>query len=141
MPQTEKIDISSPAFKANPYPYYAHLRAESPVHRVTLPDRQVAWLVTRYDDVVAMLKDDRFSKERRRVLSPEQAARQPWIPKMVRPLERNMLDLDPPDHDRLRGLVHKAFTPRLVEDLRGRVQALTDGLLDAAQPRGHMDLI
>ena len=63
------------------------------------------------------------------------------MPEFVRPLSRNMLDVDPPDHTRLRGLVHKAFTPRLIEDLRDRVQSLTDELLDAVQGEGRMDLI
>ncbi len=141
MMRIENVDIASPAFKANPYPFYARLRAEAPVFRVTLPDKRPAWLVTRYDDVVAVLKDGRFIKEKRKVMSPEQAARDPWIPGMLKPMERNMLDLDPPDHTRLRGLVHKAFTPQMIENLRDRVQTLTDRLLDAAQSRGHMDLI
>ncbi len=141
MSRIETVDIASPAFKANPYPYYARLRAEAPVHRVPLAGKQSAWLVTRHDDVTAMLKDDRFVKNRWSVVSSEQAARQPWVPKFVRPLERNMLDLDPPDHTRLRGLVHKAFTPRLIEDLRGRIQELTDELIDAVEPRGRMDVI
>jgi cytochrome P450 len=141
MMRIENVDIASPAFKANPYPFYARLRAEAPVFRLTLPDKRPAWLVTRYDDVVSVLKDDRFIKEKGKVLSPEQSAREPWIPSMLKPLERHMLDLDPPDHTRLRGLVHKAFTPNLIEDLRDRVQTLTDRLLDAAQSRGRMDLI
>jgi cytochrome P450 PksS len=60
---------------------------------------------------------------------------------MFRPLTRNMLDLDPPDHTRLRGLVHKAFTPRLVERMRERVASLAGELLDAALRRGSFDLI
>jgi len=136
-----KVDITSPAFKANPYPFYARLRAEAPVHRVTLPDGQSAWLVTRYDDVVAVLKDERFAKDRTNALSKEQLARQPWMPAFFRPLTRNMLDLDAPDHTRLRGLVQKAFTPRLVEQVRDRIQTLADHLLDKAAHRGRMDLI
>ncbi|HWE38006.1 MAG TPA: cytochrome P450 [Isosphaeraceae bacterium] len=135
------VNIASPAFKADPYPYYALLRAEAPVHRVTLPDKQDAWLVTRYDDVAALLKDDRFSKDPQKALTPDQKKRQPWIPGVFRPLLKNMLDVDPPDHTRLRGLVHQAFTPRLVEAMRGRIQALTDALLDDAARRGTMDLI
>ena len=60
---------------------------------------------------------------------------------MFKPLEQNMLDLDSPDHTRLRALVHKAFTPRLIEQMRDEIQALTDALLDAAEPKGSMDLI
>src|SRR5271166_4065151 len=125
-----EVNIASPQFK--PYPFYARLRADAPVFRVTLPDKQSAWLVTRYDDVVMVLKDDRFAKDRRNALTPEQLARQPWIPGFAKPLMRNMLDLDPPDQTRLRALVQKAFTPRLVEQMRGRIQTLADELLDAA---------
>jgi cytochrome P450 PksS len=135
------IDIASPAHKANPYPFYARLRAEEPVCRVTLPDRQTAWLITRYGDVTAALKDERLVKDKLRALTPDQVSRQPWVPSIFRPLMRNMLDLDPPDHTRLRALVHRAFTPRLVEQMRVRIEALADGLLDAVEGRGGFDLI
>src|ERR1700730_15466055 len=132
LPQAE-VNIASPQFKANPYPFYARLRAESPVFPVTLPDKQRAWLVARYDDVVMVLKDDRFAKDRRNALTPEQLARLPWMPRFARPLKRNMLDRDPPDHTLLRALVQKAFTPRLIEQMRERIQAVTDQLLDTMQ--------
>jgi cytochrome P450 PksS len=136
-----EVNIASPQFKANPYPFYARLRAEAPVFPVRLPDKQRAWLVTRYDDVVMVLKDERFAKDRRNALTPEQLARQPWMPAFARPLARNMLDLDPPDQTRLRALVQKAFTPRLVEQMRQRIQGLTDELLDAVRGRNQIDLI
>jgi cytochrome P450 len=135
------VNIAAPEFKANPYPFYAHLRSQAPVFRVTLPDKQTAWLVSRYDDVVTVLKDDRFAKDRLNALTPEQIARLPWMPRFARPLTRNMLDLDPPEQTRLRALVQKAFTPRLVEQMRGRIQVLTDELLDAVCGRTHIDLI
>jgi len=134
-------NIVSPEFKANPFPFLAALRATEPVYRTTLPDKTPVWLVTRYEDVNALLKDERFPKNRRSALTPEQLRRLPWVPPMFRPLERNMLDLDAPDHTRLRGLVHQAFTPRLVERMRARVQTLADELLDAVARRGEMDLI
>lgn len=134
-------DIASPQFRANPYPFYARLRAEAPVYRVKLSRRESAWMVTRYNDVLTVLKDDRFGKDRFKVMTPDQQAKMPWIPGIIKPLSRNMLDLDPPDHTRLRGLVHKVFSPRLIEQLRNRVQTLCDQLLDAAQRRGRMDLI
>ncbi|HEY1375193.1 MAG TPA: cytochrome P450 [Gemmataceae bacterium] len=134
-------DIASPAHKADPFPFYARLRAESPVHHVTLRGGMSVWLVVRYDDVVAILRDERFAKDRLSALTPDQIRKQPWIPPTFRPLTRNMLDLDPPDHDRLRALVQKAFTPRLVEGLRPRVQALADGLLDGLRGRPGFDLI
>jgi cytochrome P450 PksS len=135
------VNILSPQFKANPFPFFARLRAEQPVYRTTLPDKTPIWLVTRYEDVNALLKDERFAKSRTNALTPDQLRQQPWVPPMFRPLERNMLDLDPPDHTRLRALVHKAFTPRLVEQMRARVQTLADELLDAVARKGEMDLI
>jgi cytochrome P450 len=81
-----KLDICSSEFKADPFPFYAHLRANNPVCQVTLPDKQTAWLVTRYDDVALVLKDERFGKDHRRILTPEQLAKQPWIPAMFKPL-------------------------------------------------------
>jgi cytochrome P450 PksS len=141
MNPVKEVELSSPDFKANPYPFYARLRAEAPVCRLTLLDKQSAWLVSRYDDAVAVFKDERYVTERARALTPEQAAKVTWIPKAFKPLERNMLAASGADHTRLRGLVHKAFTPRLIEMMRTRIQALTDGLLDAVAGKGRMDLI
>ncbi|GHO85088.1 cytochrome P450 family protein [Dictyobacter formicarum] len=135
------VNVVDAKFKANPFPFYAQLRAEAPVFPVTLPTKQRAWLITRYDDVLNVLKDERFAKDRRNAMSPEQLKKMPWIPPMFKPLERNMLDLDSPDHTRLRALVHKAFTPRLVERMRDQIQTLTDELLDAAERKGGMDLV
>jgi cytochrome P450 len=126
-------DLASPRFKANPYPFYALLRAEAPVWRTTLPTampRRTAWLVTRFEDVAGVLKNDRFAKDPLNALDPDQQKRQPWVPGFLKPLERNMLDLDEPDHRRLRALVSKAFTPRLIERLRGRIEAICQELLD-----------
>ena len=138
-------DLASPAFKANPYPFYARLRDEAPVWRTTLPGRRVAWLVTRYDDVAGVLKDDTFAKDKLNAMNPEQQARTPWVPGFLKPIERNMLDLDAPDHMRLRALVSKAFTPRLIELLRGRIEDLCEELLDSVQRewerRGEAELI
>jgi cytochrome P450 len=134
------VNIVSREFKADPFPFYARLRAEQPVCRVKL-GRQDAWLVTRYDDVVALLKDSRFAKDRVKALTPEQLGKQPWMPDFARPLLRNMLDLDEPDHTRLRTLVHKAFAPSMVERLQGRIQTIAGQLLDAMQSKGSMDLV
>jgi cytochrome P450 len=141
MPPIMPPDLSSPRFKADPHPFYARLRAEAPVCRVILSDRQAAWLVTRYDDVLAVLMDGRFAKDRLNATTPDQRAKAPWVPGIFKPLTRNMLDLDPPDHTRLRALVHKAFTPRLVERLRERVQIICDRLLDRVQQNDAIDLV
>ncbi len=135
------FDLTDRLFKADPYPTYARWRAESPVFCTTMVDKQRAWVVSRYDDVVTVLKDERFAKDKSRALTPEQLSRLPWMPKVVEPLERNMLDVDQEDHARLRSLVHQAFTPRLVEKMRERVQALCDHYLDAVESKGRMDLV
>jgi len=130
------LDITSPGFKRDPFPALAQLRAEAPLSEVRAGRRKV-WLVTRYEDAVALFKDDRFVKDRSKV--PGKGL--PWMPAFVKPLSRNMLDLDDPDHRRLRALVSQAFTPRLVEAMRERTLRLTHGLLDEAAARGGMDLI
>src|SRR5437870_291779 len=122
------IDITSAAFKPDSHRFYKRLRADAPISRVSLSNKQAAWLITRYADASAVLKDERFVKDRLNALTPEQAARQPWVPAMFKPLTRNMMDLDAPDHTRLRALVHKVFTPKRVEEMRERVQALADSL-------------
>ena len=94
------------------------------------------WVLTRYEDVVAALRDPRLAKE---AISAIVAARIGATPTPVTSL--SMLDRDPPDHTRLRSLVSKAFTPRVVETLRPRIQQVVDGLLAGVQSRGSMDLI
>jgi hypothetical protein len=71
----DAVDISKSRFKANPYPFYAKLRADHPVFPVNLPDGQTAWLITRHDDALSALKDRRFSKDK---LNAGQ--KQPWTP-------------------------------------------------------------
>jgi cytochrome P450 PksS len=141
MTKAANRNLASRQHNADPYPYYARLRRDSPVHKVILPDKQVAWLVTRYDDVLGVLKDDRFVKDRLNALTPKEAGRQPWVPAFAEPLTRNMLDVDDPDHTRLRGLVNRAFTPRRVEQIRDRIESLTEELLAAVRGRKRFDLI
>ncbi|MDQ3928953.1 MAG: cytochrome P450, partial [Chloroflexota bacterium] len=117
------------------------LRAEAPVYRTTLSHKQAAWLVTRYEDVFDILKDERFAKDRLNTRLPGDNEKMPWVPGIFKPLTRNMLDVDEPDHTRLRALVRKAFTPRLIEQLRERIQALCEDLLDAVQRKGSMELV
>ena len=121
-----------PEFLADPYPTYRRLRTEDPVHRSPLD----FWVLTRYEDVVAVLRDARFIKE---PLAAFVAAR---FGAAVPPgVGVSMLDRDPPDHTRLRSLVSKAFTPRVVEGLRPRIQAIVDSLITRAEAAGSMDLI
>jgi pimeloyl-[acyl-carrier protein] synthase len=119
-------------FLANPYPTYHRLRTEDPVHHSPLD----FWVLTRYDDVVAVLRDPRFIKE---PLAAFVAAR--FGVAVPAGMGLSMLDRDPPDHTRLRSLVSKAFTPRVVEGLRPRIQRMVDDLITRAERAGSMDLI
>jgi pimeloyl-[acyl-carrier protein] synthase len=121
-----------PEFLADPYPTYHRLRAEDPVHYSPLG----FWVLTRYEDVAAVLRDARFIKE---PLAALVAAR--FGAEVPRGVGLSMLDRDPPDHTRLRSLVSKAFTPRVVEGLRPRIQQIVDGLIARAEAAGSMDLI
>src|SRR5438094_9302627 len=120
-----------PEFLADPYPTYHRLRTEDPVHQSPLG----FWVLTRYDDVVASLRDPRLAKE---AIAAFVAAR---FGRPVPAMGLSMLDRDPPDHTRLRSLVSKAFTPRVVEGLRPRIQQIVDGLPDGVAARGSMGLI
>lgn len=123
------LNITDADFKANPLPIYRYLRETHPVSRVKIGLLE-GWMLTRYDDVLAFLKDDRFIKSPR-ALKAGDAAKNPWLPATLRGLERTMLNLDDPDHARLRGLVHKAFTPARITQLEGRIQHMADELLAA----------
>ena len=132
MNQLNIADLAKPDFKANPYPFYARLRNEAPVCP-TLFLRQPTWLVSRYDDVVRVLKDERLVKD--------WLPKTKWIHRLSGPITRHMLNRDGSDHTRLRTLVHKAFTPSLVEHLRERIQNVCDELLDELERKRQIDLM
>src|SRR5213594_1955471 len=106
-------DIASSVFKANPFEFDAHLRKAVPIQRIRLPDRQNAWLLSRYDDALGMFNDDRLAKNKLNTRTAGDTRRELLVPGFVKSLTRNMLDVDVPDHTRLRALVQKAFTPRI----------------------------
>ena len=138
----DSTDITSSRHKADPYPFYARLRDQAPVCRVRIPPRrQEAWLVTRYDDVSSLLKDSRLAKDASNALEPAALKRQLQPPAFLRPLTRNMLALDDPEHARLKKLVQQTFTPRRIEAMSERTQAIADELLDSLQHCAGFDLI
>ena len=112
------FDPSSPEFRTHPYPFYDRLRAFAPMFYW---EPYNMWFLTRYEDCKALLSDRRLGH------TPTPG--------------NSMLFQNPPDHTRLRGLVNRAFTPRMIERYRGRIQAIADHLLDDVQADGHMDLI
>jgi cytochrome P450 len=139
----EPVNMASPQFKANPFPFYAQLRAEAPVYRMTInrPANSPLWIITRYQDVASVLKDERFVKNPNNALPPNQMHKADWRPAFFHIMDNNMLGMDAPDHTRLRALVHKVFTPARVEQMRLRVQQLADELLDTAAKNKNFDLI
>lgn len=129
-----KIDLFSEEFNRNPYPMFKEMRENEPIYRTTMADGQQAWVISRYEDAVAALKEPRFIKDPEKVFgSPDEA-----VPGHTQP--KNILMSDPPDHERLRKLVQKAFTPRTIEGLRGRIQEIADDLLDRVEGN-EMNLI
>jgi cytochrome P450 len=126
----------SPEFIADPYPFYHRLRATDPMHLTPLGFR----VASRHADVTAILRDKRFGKDyvgrMTRRFGP-QVLEEP----VYRSMSHWMLQQDPPDHGRLRGLVVRAFTARRVEDMRPRIQQIVDDIIDRVEPHGHMDLI
>lgn len=126
-------------YLSNPYPLYHQLRALDPV---LWEENASYWLVTSHAAVMAGLRDQRLSAQRMNIETG-------WIPAELKDtleppisaLTRQMLFLDPPDHSRLRGLVAKAFTPRMIEKLRPRIQQIVDELLAPVKAKGQMEVI
>ncbi|MEX2393523.1 MAG: cytochrome P450 [Actinomycetota bacterium] len=131
-------ELMEPEGRANPYPIYKRYRETAPMHR----SPEGLWTFTRYHDILAVLRDDRFSADPRNATAMD-AARDPDAePSPIRNVAgRVLLFTDPPDHTRLRTLVNKAFTPRTVEKLRAHITQLVDDLLDDIQGAGSMDVI
>ena len=126
----------SPDFIADPYPFYRRLREADPMHVTPLGFR----VASRHADVAAILRDKRFGKDfigRMTRRSGPEILNEP----VYRSMSHWMLQLDPPDHGRLRSLVVRAFTARRVEDMRPRIQQIVDEIIDRVEPHGHMDLI
>jgi cytochrome P450 len=139
----------SAEFKERAFKAYAAMREKGPVAGVTLPTGGPIWFVTRYAEAMALLKDDeRFVNDPSNALTEEEYAllfqqaiehltdeQQQMAAQTDEILRRHLLGVDPPDHSRLRRLVAIPFTPKYIEGLRPRVQAIADTLLDAVQAR------
>jgi cytochrome P450 len=133
------IDFSEPAIQANPYPVYARLRAETPVF---WNETTNSWLISRYDDIAAILNDPRISSARVdatfRVL-PEDVQRE--LEPLRHVLSQRMLLTDPPTHTRLKNLVMPAFAARTSERRRERIQEICDSFIDRLDITGTFDLM
>ncbi|TWK46059.1 cytochrome P450 family protein [Bacillus paralicheniformis] len=133
-------ELSSAAFKHNAYDFYKNTRGSRSVYPVSMGDLGEGWLITRYDDAVRILKDARMKKNYENVFTEEELENFSALGN-EEPLSKHMLNLDPPDHGRLRSLVQKAFTPRMILQLEGRIQQIADSLLDEVEPNHSMNLV
>ena len=118
----------------DPFPLFARVRSEAPVRKITLADGCRAWLVTGFQEAKAALNDPRLSKDMlaARQLNPQIVAEGLPGPEFA----RHVLNVDPPDHGRLRKLVGGAFTNKAMAELRPRVERVCSDLLDAMQTAG-----
>ncbi|WP_326611258.1 cytochrome P450 [Streptomyces scopuliridis] len=128
-----ELTSAAPDFFADPYPAYQSLRAEGPVRRIRMPAGEAVWLVLGYDAVRAALGDTRLRNDIRH--SAEFDSDGGYA------IGRNMLQVDPPDHTRLRALVSRQFTARRIAELEPRIQRISAELLDAMAPAGGADLV
>jgi cytochrome P450 len=132
----DPVPLFSPEMNANPYPLYHRLRSIDPVY---WSERHQAWIVTSYDAVAAGLVDLRLSSDRARLF--QQLAGTAEFEPFFSFVSKRMVYNDPPAHDRLRGIVSKAFTPHVIDAMRPHIQQLVDGFLNAVVAARRLDLI
>lgn len=131
------FDPFDPAFRANPYPFYDALRTHDPVHRT--PFGMV--VLTRYEDVASTLKSPQFSRDIDKYATQNSSPARQRRREQGRTRTKSILNLDPPDHTRLRRLVAKSFTPSAIERLRSRVRDLVQQALVTSRDTGRLELI
>jgi hypothetical protein len=142
LPKTREVpeyDLLSLAFRQNPYPTLHRMREEDPIH---YSPQLKAWLVTRYDDVLAGLQHPAISADRispRMLQFPEQA--RPEFEPLTRILSKWALMMDRPDHTRFRTLINKAMTRPIIMSFRPLIQRIVNQMLDAAQAQGGLDVM
>lgn len=133
--------LVSDAFVADPYPTYARLRTEAPVY---YSHRVGAWLISRYEDISATLMDPKRLSSRGRfggVLRHLTDVERKHVEPMTRHFSIGLIASDPPDHTRLRHVINRKFTPRVLDELRPRIEALVDAFLTAAMRERQFDLL
>lgn len=135
-PKHSLYRLLDPEVLANPYPLYERLRAETPVY---WDPYLHAWVVTRYDDVVAVLQ--RYSAAR--TPAPEHLAAMGLsrLSPIAQVMVRQVLFLDPPDHGRIRGVLSRAFSAKRIEQMRDHIGTIVGELLDTVQDQGGMDIV
>lgn len=140
-PNKPLFQPNDPAFLSDPYPVYAQLHQQSPIFYDEASDM---WYFASHRDVDAILRDRRFGRSILHLLSREELDMPPENP-AYEPFEKlgrhSMFDMEPPEHTRLRSLVHKAFTPRRIQAMQTTIEAIANDLLDELIPQGEMDVL
>ncbi|OUL60975.1 cytochrome P450 [Flavobacterium sp. AJR] len=138
------LDFYDESFIANPELTFQKLRNIAPIQQITLGDEFPIWLISKYDDVTNMLRDPRFVKSlnNSQTLNNESSKEKAKRTTAAYILRRwHMLSSDPPQHTRLRGFTQKAFTPKIVAEMRPRIQQITDELIDKIYDNKKMDFL
>ncbi|WP_033101317.1 MULTISPECIES: cytochrome P450 [Thermoactinomyces] len=135
-----QFDLFAPDYKKHSYAFYTELREKAPVYKVKMPNGLDAWLITRYEDALSALKDSRFIKRGRTALGEERFKKLIVLEESEYLME-TMLAMDPPDHTRLRSLVSKAFTPKMIQGMHENIQNIADGLLEKMEKGKPIDLM
>ncbi|PFN27848.1 cytochrome P450 family protein [Bacillus cereus] len=134
------INLASAQFKEDAYEIYKESRKVQPILFVNKTELGTEWLITRYEDALPLLKDNRLKKDLVNVF-PQDTKNMYLSIDNSDHLTTHMLNSDPPNHSRLRSLVQKAFTPKMITQLEGRIQEIADDLINDAEQKGRVNLV
>ena len=134
------INLASAQFKEDAYEIYKESRKKQPILFVNQVEIGKEWLITRYEDALPLLKDNRLKKDWTNVFSQDTKNMYLSVDNSDH-LTTHMLNSDPPNHSRLRSLVQKAFTPKMIAQLDGRIQRIADDLISNIERKGTLNLV
>ncbi|MCS4304856.1 cytochrome P450 [Chryseobacterium sp. BIGb0232] len=137
--QVPKVDFTNPEFIQNPFPVYAYMRETSPIKKVSFGNGQAFWMVTKYEDAIQIFRNPIFVKDIRKV-TPQEGKESAMNNSML--FSHHLLNMDPPEHTKMKRLIQKAFTPKLVEKMRPQIQKMANDLIDVkVATADSMDII
>ncbi|PEI31976.1 cytochrome P450 family protein [Bacillus pseudomycoides] len=138
---SSESQLSSPVFKQEAYDIYKELREYHPVYPLSSGEQSQSWLITRYEDAISLLKDAKLMKNIENVFSNKEEVDVPISLENRELLRNHMLNSDPPDHNRLRSLAQKAFTPKMISQLEDQIQYIADTLLNKLEHNNSINLV
>ncbi|CAM4222982.1 cytochrome P450 family protein [Bacillus paramycoides] len=138
---SSESQLSSPIFKQEAYDIYKELREFHPVYPLSSGKKSQSWLITRYEDATSLLKDAKLMKNIENVFKNEEEVEVPISLENRELLRNHMLNSDPPDHNRLRSLAQKAFTPKMIIQLEDQIQSIADTLLSKVEQNNFINLV